>query len=49
MSLEVHIKTSVLLTLKKKKYIHVALWSAQYNCWKKLTHQLRTLGGGCST
>ena len=48
MLLEVHIKTSVVLTLKKK-YTHVALWSAQYNCWKKLIHQLRTLGGGCST
>ena len=34
MSLEVLIKTSVVLT-RKKKYTHVALWSAQYNSWKK--------------
>ena len=34
MSLEVLIKTSVVLT-RKKKYTHVALWSAQYNSSKK--------------
>ena len=27
-----HIKTSVVVTLKKR---NTAIWSAQYDCWKK--------------
>ena len=49
MSLEVLIKTSVVLTRKKEIYTCSFVVSSIQLLEKKLTNQLRTLGGSCST